>query len=200
MDITTLSTFSKVRKNSLSNVICSSQPHYVVKRWTYKAGTRMEIFDSEQRLEHSCLHCSVQMLVSQKLIFHCSLDLLYFFFLIVMFLLTLPTKQIVYELAACVRSSYTCPSVGIFILCIVGHNCCKFHKDDSPVTASDVWLRLCHLQASWFWGFFLISCWNCHILGDKIKNYRISFHKRPTIPALNLSLSKFTIILKQALR
>jgi len=39
------------------------------------------------------------MLVSQKLIFHCSLALLYFYF-IVMLLFILPTKQIVYELTA----------------------------------------------------------------------------------------------------
>lgn len=80
VDNITFSVFSKVRENSLSNVICSSQPHYAVKRWKYKAGTWMEISDSEQRLERWCLHCSVQMLVSQKLIFHCSLALLYFFF------------------------------------------------------------------------------------------------------------------------
>lgn len=122
VDNITFSVFSKVRENSLSNVICSSQPHYVVKRWKYKAGTRMEISDSEQRLERWCLQCSGQMLVSQKLIFHCSLALLYFFF-IVMLLLVLPTKQIVYELTAWVHSSYTCTTVGIFILCIVGNNC-----------------------------------------------------------------------------
>lgn len=80
VDNITFSVFSKVRENSLSNVICSSQPHYVVKRWKYKAGTRMEISDSEHRLECWCLHCSIQMLVSQKLIFHFSMALLYFFF------------------------------------------------------------------------------------------------------------------------
>lgn len=124
VDNITFSVFSKVRENSLSNVICSSQPHYAVKRWKYKTGTWMEISDSEQRLERWCLHCSVQMLVSQKLIFHCSLALLYFFFFffIVMLLLILPTKQIFYELTAWVHSSYTCTTVGIFILCIVGNN------------------------------------------------------------------------------
>jgi len=52
MDNKTFSVFPKVRENSLANVICSSQPHYVVKRWKYKAGTRMEISDSEKWLEH----------------------------------------------------------------------------------------------------------------------------------------------------
>lgn len=52
VDNITFSVFSKVRENSLSNVICSSQPHYVVKRWKYKAETRMENSDSEQRLEN----------------------------------------------------------------------------------------------------------------------------------------------------
>lgn len=88
VDNITFSVFSKVRENSLSNVICSSQPHYAVKRWKYKAGTWMEISDSEQRLERWCLHCSVQMLVSQKLIFHCSLALLYFFFFFYCYALT----------------------------------------------------------------------------------------------------------------
>lgn len=135
-----------------------------------------------------------------EVVFHCSLALVRFGFFVSCFsvcffnILIQPTKQIVYELTSWVHSPNTCTTVVIFILCIFGKNCWPIFTSMS-LSSYCIWCTTHTL--SFTRKFIFIHCWTSHLLREKYKNKRISFHIRLTNPELYWSLKKFTIPLKK---